>query len=722
MQSSGAANIGINDANELQASENGMRSVLEIDDLTDFLAKAELANREFSSEREQFVVTDNVAQQVVVGGQAERQRKVQWDESVLSDESDEDSYAEEQRKKQLAYDIANTFNFRELAVPRRPKWDHTTTPEQLDQYEKEAFLNWRRAIAMKEEQIMSSLKSSSTGGSASSNSMNISVTPFEKNIQVWRQLWRVIERSDCIVLVVDGRNPLFYLSMDLRTYVEKELNKSLIVVVNKCDYLTEKQRLMWHQYFMSLDGLEHVFFSAVIEQQILDDAGKYGDNGDDADVVHVDHSDDDDSKNDNDKDKDPATTTNLNEDQKDEEDDNSNTHTGHTTVLNPKTIGIQKPLARKELLNILCKYAELRADANDSNIQNTTPASTKNKSSRLEFGMVGFPNVGKSSVLNVLVGASKNDHKTSRVGVASQPGKTKHFQTLIVPDYENITLCDCPGLVFPSFVSSSADLVLAGVYPLSQARDYWPAVELICRRIPREILEVHFGIELPRPSVLDIAERGGDRTLHPPTAEELLHSYCIVRSLLSSNSGVPDYFRASRVVLKDYVMGNILYCHCPPKPVVSSANNGEDDAKWEVKFHRETLSTVIRTEKKLQDKFKLKISDGKDEGNQNNNGEGSPEIDDDLDIFDIIGGVDDSDGQAAMKGNGGNRGKKHKSMHKWGKKGRKNRNKDPYGCHTEPDDKLLGGKREAGLIVSAGKYGSKNYTRLSYKGARSAVK
>jgi large subunit GTPase 1 len=39
---------------------------------------------------------------------------------------------------------------------------------------------------------------------------------------------------------------------------------------------------------------------------------------------------------------------------------------------------------------------------------------------RLMVGTVGFPNVGKSSVINVLCGIK-------RVGVADRPGKTKHF-------------------------------------------------------------------------------------------------------------------------------------------------------------------------------------------------------------------------------------------------------------------------------------------------------
>ena len=39
---------------------------------------------------------------------------------------------------------------------------------------------------------------------------------------------------------------------------------------------------------------------------------------------------------------------------------------------------------------------------------------------RIVCGMIGYPNVGKSSVINVLMGVKK-------VGVAALPGKTKHF-------------------------------------------------------------------------------------------------------------------------------------------------------------------------------------------------------------------------------------------------------------------------------------------------------
>jgi ribosome biogenesis GTPase A len=57
-------------------------------------------------------------------------------------------------------------------------------------------------------------------------------------------------------------------------------------------------------------------------------------------------------------------------------------------------------------------------------------------SRRLMVGLVGYPNVGKSSTINAIFGSKKT-------AVAPTPGKTKHFQTLNVTP--TVCLCDCPG-------------------------------------------------------------------------------------------------------------------------------------------------------------------------------------------------------------------------------------------------------------------------------------
>jgi large subunit GTPase 1 len=82
---------------------------------------------------------------------------------------------------------------------------------------------------------------------------------------------------------------------------------------------------------------------------------------------------------------------------------------------------------------------------------------------KIQVGMVGYPNVGKSSVINALFGKKK-------VAVASMPGKTKHFQTLTLSD--TVTLCDCPGLVFPRISSSEAEMILNGLYPVDNLKNF----------------------------------------------------------------------------------------------------------------------------------------------------------------------------------------------------------------------------------------------------------
>ena len=79
------------------------------------------------------------------------------------------------------------------------------------------------------------------------------LTPFERNIEVWRQLWRVLERSHLIVQIVDARNPLRFRCEDLEDYVNdvegtegeagtgKGKRRNLLLI-NKADLLTEKQR------------------------------------------------------------------------------------------------------------------------------------------------------------------------------------------------------------------------------------------------------------------------------------------------------------------------------------------------------------------------------------------------------------------------------------------------------------------------------------------------
>ena len=609
-------------------------SVLEMNDLDDFLMQADMAHREFASEREDLVVVDQ-------SSQAYRPSAVKW------------------------ADQKTDFVFAELSVPRRPAWEETTTAPELQRREEETFLEWRRGIAAKEEELMRTSSSSAA-------------TPFEKNLEVWRQLWRVLERSSCLLQLVDARNPLFYLSDDLRDYA-KSLGKPMMVLVNKSDYLSPKQRQTWFEY-LSERGWDPVFFSAVLEQQKLDDAAQQKRREEEVDPRLQEH---DESESEQDKSDADDSNSEASQEARNEK---------HVTAENQESLdgrGVDVPLTRKQLTDAMLDFARKHSCQPDERYGN-----------RIQFGMVGFPNVGKSSVINALMGSSKHSHGVVRVGVASQPGKTKHFQTLLLTD--DMMLCDCPGLVFPSFVSNTADLVAAGVYPIAQMRNHWPVTQLICQRIPREILNAQYGIQIPLPD-----EEVGDND----AAQAFLQTLCVARGMLAAASGVPDYTRAARLVIQDYATGKLLYCHAPP------------DCEDVTAFERETLHTALQNARKLRDKLlqqQQKAAAEKESAEAN-------EIDGvDDDLLELLGG----DG-GQPKNRSGNSSKPGTSKKKWGKKGRKNRNKDPYGCHSTPDEEILTSSSSSsssltasgGVVVNAGKYGRKGYTRpTTYAGARSASK
>jgi large subunit GTPase 1 len=98
------------------------------------------------------------------------------------------------------------------------------------------------------------------------------LTPFERNIEVWRQLWRVLERSHLVVQIVDARNPLRFRCEDLERYIreiegpegEKESGpgrRKPLLLLNKADLLTREQRKLWAVYFEK-EGIDFAFYSA----------------------------------------------------------------------------------------------------------------------------------------------------------------------------------------------------------------------------------------------------------------------------------------------------------------------------------------------------------------------------------------------------------------------------------------------------------------------------
>ena len=304
--------------------------------------------------------------------------------------------------------------------------------------------------------------------SAEEKATSMKVTPFEKNLEVWRQLWRVVERSDLVCQLVDARNPTFYYSTDLEAYAAELVPpKPMVGVVNKADYLSRAQQREWARHFEKR-GVTVLFFSARQQQEQLNKEareerdlaeGGFAAGGADAPAPTkgYDSEDDEDFDTDTEEEEEEEEEGEASEDGggreegssagAEEEDAGPSGSAvagggGRGTGSGTNNTGSGLP----RMLNRLEMCVELERLARTLGV----PDPSRN-GGRACVGMVGYPNVGKSSLINVLVGATPLSHGGVRVSVGATPGKTKHFQTLVLSN--SLMLCDCPGLVFPSFVS-----------------------------------------------------------------------------------------------------------------------------------------------------------------------------------------------------------------------------------------------------------------------------
>ena len=363
-----------------------------------------------------------------------------------------------------------------LSIPKKPKYKPSMKKEEYSKLEKESFLAWRKALA--EEEM---------------KNINKSITPYEKNIEVWKQLWMTVDKCQILFQIVDGRNPLYYRCPDLESYIkEVDPNKRSVLIVNKADLMNKDIRKNWADYFKT-HNIKYIFFSAVTELEKIERG------------------------------------ENENIPLKIEEND--------YRIFN-----------RNDLVQYIKEEGEKVPKFENENPKKDNKDNNKDKNKNaLMIGFIGYPNVGKSSIINVLM-------KKKKAGVASMPGRTKHYQTLFLPEEPNlnipeksICLMDCPGLIFPSFISSKADMLVNGIYPIDTLSDIYNPIQIIISRIPAKVLCNFYKINLP-----DIY-----------SAKQFLQVIAKKRGFTTGN-GLPEEAKTAKLVLKDYVSGNLLYCYLRP--------------------------------------------------------------------------------------------------------------------------------------------------------------
>ncbi|KAF9917480.1 Guanine nucleotide-binding-like protein 1 [Lobosporangium transversale] len=417
-----------------------------------------------------------------------------------------------------------------IGFPKRPKWDYSMSPQQLEQNETRMFEAWMDSVYNQypaEE-----------------------LSYFEHNLEVWRQLWRVLEISDIIMIIVDIRHPVIHFPPSLYQYVVEDMKRKLVVI----DLVAPSTVFAWKQYFKEKFPELHIasfscyspdptfindsstaaiqravkrprrrFYNAVGVRDVLMackdvELAKNGDQVDwDLLVAQYD-----------------ADKRGHGPQDSDEEDDRESDGASDNT---PEQDGEDGNQEQESLLKKSDAGLSVSLQTVDINEDEHVP-----HKDYVTIGLVGHPNVGKSSLINSIMGRTV-------VSTSKTPGHTKHFQTIHLT--HNVRLCDSPGLVFPSLLPKALQ-ILSGMYPVAQVQEPYSVVQYLAERV-----------NIPRLLKLDPPpnyERGPFRW----SSFGVCEAYALQRGFLTAKSAHPDVYRAANAILRLANDGRILLSFKPP--------------------------------------------------------------------------------------------------------------------------------------------------------------
>ncbi|GJT24444.1 nuclear/nucleolar GTPase 2 [Tanacetum coccineum] len=230
---------------------------------------------------------------------------------------------------------------------------------------------------------------------------------------------------------------------------------------------------------------------------------------------------------------------------------------------------INKSYGKNSLLSVLRQFSRLKSDKQ-----------------AISVGFVGYPNVGKSSVINTL--RTKNVCK-----VAPIPGETKVWQYITLT--KKIFLIDCPGVVYGSS-DTETDIVLKGVVRVTNLHDATEHIGEVLQRVKKEHLTRAYKIkewEDDNDFLVQLCKLSG-KLLRVIEAELMIETknatMRINNDFLKCNrdmgkiiwevnplqGGEPDLMTAAKMVLHDWQRGKIPFFVPPPKQDDASAEPEED--------------------------------------------------------------------------------------------------------------------------------------------------
>ncbi|KLO15058.1 P-loop containing nucleoside triphosphate hydrolase protein [Schizopora paradoxa] len=455
---------------------------------------------------------------------------------------------------------------RKLTIIRRPKWNYEMNKKQVEKNEEGVFKKWIKEtdetlqtwvtsqnnpeLEEEEEEGSQSASEPPMDGISTSTDPSMPIAPplYERNLEVWRQLWRVTEICEILLVLLDSRCPLLHYPPSLQQYLSTfKQPRKVIFILTKTDISGPTRSKAWSTYLSTHYPENSVLLAESYREKRVPAAPGQGQR------KHLE----------------PHLPSDLRleliQALKTAHEELSRPPPG---IVNDETkVRAWKPRVKQNIdwdsLTSADSFPideEMTEPDEEADFTATVEDDKSKAPNFLSIGLIGQPNVGKSSLLNALFG-------TNKVKASKTPGKTKHFQSHFLT--KNIRLVDCPGLVFPNFVSQEFQ-VLAGILPVSQVSAIPSCVYYASLHLPLEaILRLNYP-EKPDEKISEDKRtwRAGTNRITKArevswTAMDIMSSYAQSKGWITAKAGRPDVNRAGNSILRALAEGKVKWSFLP---------------------------------------------------------------------------------------------------------------------------------------------------------------